>query len=635
MNPAHTIRSCTERLERPPQPWGWGRKGHWRLAWVLAWVWGGGLTLNLLGANTVITNQIGQGVLYRHYHYDALYGAKQEIYVVDVNLNDPAPSMAFPYLTGGATRTVSAHAATVPGAIACVNAQFFTTTIGPIAFLKVKGVVVTNTQPAVHDEQGLSNDGWGRTNSIGISLRPSGGWSSLTASNVLTAGPDLIRNGVKFTAYDMNDGLVTNRHPRTCAAWTYDNHLLLTVVDGRSTASAGLTLPELRDYLFTNALVRNAFNLDGGGSSTMWTTGKVVNVPSDGQQRAVADAVAIVAPPPAIPAAPASLSVTPGTNFVLAWPLASGAMSYNLKRSTTSGGGFTTLTNTIALGYTDTNLAAGTAYYYVVSALNSVGESTNSVQVTATSVPPSPGNLTATPGNGQVSLSWALAKGATGYWVKRGSLTVGSTSATAYTNVGLVNGVAYSFTVSATNSSGRSADSTPATATPQCFGPAQPAGVLAVLTNGHIWLQWPATAQATSYVVSRATVSGGPYATLATGLVATNFTDLTTLPNTVYFYTVSAANACGASAASSEVSAPLLLAASLLSPGSVLLKGYGGPPGREYFVLGTTNLALPASNWTRLVTNVFSSQGTFTFTFTNAVEAGSAQQYYLIQTTLP
>lgn len=591
-----------------------------------------GLVMGGFGADTVTTNQIGQGVIYRHYHYDSLYSAKEEIYVVDVNLNDPAPSMGFPYLTGGATRTVTAHAATVTGAVACVNGQFFTS-IGPIAFLKVNGVVVTNTQSGVHDEQGLTNDGGRRTNSIGVTLRPGAGWASLTTSNVLTAGPDLIRNGVKYTAYDTNDTLVTTRNPRTCATWTYDNHLLLTVVDGRSTASAGLTLPELRDYLYTNASVRNAFNLDGGGSSTMWVTGGVMNVPSDGQQRAVADAVSIVAPLPAIPAAPASLSITPGPNFFLAWQLASGAMSYRLKRSTASGGGYATLANTTALSYTDTNLSAGITYYYIVTAVNSVGESTNSMQATATAIPPPPANLTATAGNARVSLRWDMAGGATGYRVKRGSSTIALAGPNYYTNSGLVNGITYSFTVSATNTSGQSVDSSPASATPECFLPSVLQGLWAAMASGHIALQWGQVLEADSYTVSRATVSGGPYTPLVLGLNTTNFTDATALPGTVYFYTVSATNVCGTSGNSGEVSAPLLLTAPVVTPSSTVLKGWGGVPGRDYYVLSSTNLALPLSNWTRLATNVFGANGSAGFT--SATEPATDHRYYMIQTTQP
>ena len=359
----------------------------WPLALVLASLCG--YVRPAGAADTAATNQIGQGVIYRHYHYDSLYGARENIFITEVNLNDPATAMKFPYRSGGATRTVSAHAATVPGAVACVNGQFFDNT-GPIAFLKVNGVVLAETQPSARDQQGVTDDGLGQTSSFGIALRPTAGWDGVSTSNVMTAGPELVNNGLKVTGYNQNDGLITNRHPRTCTAWTYDNRLLLVVVDGRSTASAGMTIPELRDYVYGLGPIRNAFNLDGGGSSAMWIAGDVVNVPSDGQERAVVDAVAIAASPPTLPGAPGGLTATrSGTNIYLSWPLASGAMSYNVKRSSTNGSGYLQIANTTALNYLDTNVSVETTWYYVVTGLNMVGESTNSPQATGmVTVPP-------------------------------------------------------------------------------------------------------------------------------------------------------------------------------------------------------------------------------------------------------
>ena len=60
-------------------------------------------TSTLYGANTIVTNQLGQGVVYLHYHFDNLYNALEEVYVLDVNLNDPAPSLRLPFRTNGAT----------------------------------------------------------------------------------------------------------------------------------------------------------------------------------------------------------------------------------------------------------------------------------------------------------------------------------------------------------------------------------------------------------------------------------------------------------------------------------------------------------------------------------------------------
>jgi regulation of enolase protein 1 (concanavalin A-like superfamily) len=93
------------------------------------------------------------------------------------------------------------------------------------------------------------------------------------------------------------------------------------------------------------------------------------------------------------PAAPTGLAATGGnTQVALTWNAASGATSYNVKRATTSGGPYSTVTNLTGTSFTDTGLTNGTTYYYVVSALNVGGESANSTQASATpSVPlPSP-----------------------------------------------------------------------------------------------------------------------------------------------------------------------------------------------------------------------------------------------------
>jgi regulation of enolase protein 1 (concanavalin A-like superfamily) len=88
---------------------------------------------------------------------------------------------------------------------------------------------------------------------------------------------------------------------------------------------------------------------------------------------------------PSPPAAPANVVATPGNALVsLSWNASSGATSYNVKRSLTNGGPYTVITNVTSLTYTNTGLTNGTAYYYVISALNAAGEGANSVQVSAT-----------------------------------------------------------------------------------------------------------------------------------------------------------------------------------------------------------------------------------------------------------
>jgi len=598
------------------------------------------IQLGVRGANTVTTNQLGQGVVYTHFHYDNLDGGKQEIYVTDINLSDPAVSIAFPYLNAG--RTVSAHAATVPLAAAAVNGQFFNAQ-GAIDFLKVKGTTIYMSQPAVHDEQAVVDDGLGRTNSIQIALRPGGinSWTNSTVSNILSCGVNLVQSGVEITNYDTNDPYITQKNPRTCVARTTDNHLLLECVDGRSTNSLGMTIPELQDDIFSRGAIQHAFSLDGGGSTEMWARGiGVANVPSDGLERAVADAVVIAAAAPARPAAPVNLVATSvNSNISLSWALSSGAMVYNVKRSTTSNAVYATLLTTTRTTCTDSNLAPGTAYYYVVSASNSVGESSNSTAVSTLTIPAMPSGLTAVPGSGRVTLSWNVSFGATGYNVSRSSVTGGpytliaQTSSASFTNTGLTNGIPYYFVVSATNGTGASATSPQVAATPECFDPATPLGLAATGQGSGIVLQWLPVANAQNYTINRALALGGPYFPIATELTRTNYTDGSVVNGTVYFYTVRAFNSCGASANSSVASAPLVFVAPIVSSSNIVLGGWGGAAGQTYYIRSSTNLASPPGQWSFVATNTFGPGGSFGIT--NATDPAGQQRFFIIQTIQP
>ena len=100
---------------------------------------------------------------------------------------------------------------------------------------------------------------------------------------------------------------------------------------------------------------------------------------------AQASATTLTAPP-----APASLTAVTGLSGAinLSWPASAGATSYNVKRANFSGGPYTVIaTNVSTTGYTNSGLYALVTYYYVVSAVNANGESTNSPEASAT-VPP-------------------------------------------------------------------------------------------------------------------------------------------------------------------------------------------------------------------------------------------------------
>jgi fibronectin type 3 domain-containing protein len=198
---------------------------------------------------------------------------------------------------------------------------------------------------------------------------------------------------------------------------------------------------------------------------------------SYGQSANSAEASATpVAPPP--PAAPTGLTATAGNAQVaLSWTASTGATSYNVKRSTVTGGPYTKISSPTATNFTDTGLANGTKYFYVVSAVNAAGEGANSTEASATPTasatpPTAPTGLQATAGNAQVSLTWNASAGATSYHVKR-STTSGSAytqianpTLASYTDTTVTNGTPYYYVVTALNSAGESGNSNQATATP-------------------------------------------------------------------------------------------------------------------------------------------------------------------------
>src|SRR5579862_6875014 len=130
-----------------------------------------------------------------------------------------------------------------------------------------------------------------------------------------------------------------------------------------------------------------------------------------------------------IPAAPTGVTATAGNaQVVIAWTASSGATSYHVKRGSASAGPFTQISAPTTTNFTDASVTNGTTYFYVVSALNSAGESANSTPASAkptaptqpqSQIPPVPTNLVATAGNAQISLTWAISSGAMSYHVKR------------------------------------------------------------------------------------------------------------------------------------------------------------------------------------------------------------------------
>ena len=107
----------------------------------------------------------------------------------------------------------------------------------------------------------------------------------------------------------LQKGFAEMRHPRTMIGIARDRAIWLVVVDGRQPElSAGMTLVELRE-LTRRLQLTDAVNLDGGGSTTMWVRGRIVNRPSDAEgPRKVSDALLVFPKPGGVapPGAPAT-----------------------------------------------------------------------------------------------------------------------------------------------------------------------------------------------------------------------------------------------------------------------------------------------------------------------------------------
>ena len=172
-----------------------------------------------------------------------------------------------------------------------------------------------------------------------------------------------------------------------------------------------------------------------------------------------------------------------------------------------------------------------------------------------------PANLAASVSLNQVNLTWTAVTGAGSYNIKRATTTggpyttIGTSTTASYTDNLTGNGTPYYYVVSAVvDTTGESANSDEVIAQPVISTPAIAQGLTATGGENRISLGWSASANATSYLVRRATSAGGTYGTITT-TAATSYDDTTTVNGVPYYYVIVAANVGGQSAPSSSVSA--------------------------------------------------------------------------------
>ena len=305
-----------------------------------------------------------------------------------------------------------------------------------------------------------------------------------------------------------------------------------------------------------------------------------------------------------VPSAPRTLTgIASNSSVKLSWlaPTSNGGSpitGYSVYRGTSAGGESATplATNVTATTFTDTSAVNGSTYFYTVAAVNAIGPSAPSNEISAlpqATAPSSPLNLVASGGSGLVSLSWTApttdgGSGITGYNIYRGTSAAGeavvpvasSVGLTSFTDTGLANGTTYFYKVAAVNSVGTSPLSNEASATPQPTAtvPSAPSALTAQSGNGFVSLSWTAPtstggATITGYNVYRGAAPNAESTTpVATNVNRTSYVDNGLVNGTTYYYRVAAVNAVGTSPQSSEA-AGLPAATAPSSPQSVVTTG--------------------------------------------------------------
>ena len=233
-----------------------------------------------------------------------LFASNQQIFVLEIP--DTAHyTLAFAHEP---RRTKTSEMARKYGAVAAVNGSFFDMDKHfPVCYLRVDSVELGENTPG-KDTVNRKYYQYGTLclNHDSVFILKTGAsrhWEEgLPFSNIMTAGPLLIwHDTLQYMRDDRT--FVTNRHNRTAVGIREDGTVLFLVADGRHKQAEGLSLTELQQILRWLGC-RDALNLDGGGSTTIWLDFNefqgILNCPSDNGrfdhegERGVSNAVLII-----------------------------------------------------------------------------------------------------------------------------------------------------------------------------------------------------------------------------------------------------------------------------------------------------------------------------------------------------
>ena len=216
------------------------------------------------------------------------------VYVADVQLADISllkTALAGNTYARNLTETTSVQAANA-GAILAINGDYYGAQ--ERGYVLRNGVLYRASAQSGTDALVIGADGNFRIITEGETsadtLVREGAWQ------VLTFGPALVKDGQVTVSSSDEVGRAMTSNPRTAIGQISEGHYLLVVSDGRTKESTGLSLRQLAE-LIQSLGAQIAYNLDGGGSSTMVFQGRVVNNPTTNgrsiRERSVSDIVYI------------------------------------------------------------------------------------------------------------------------------------------------------------------------------------------------------------------------------------------------------------------------------------------------------------------------------------------------------
>ena len=214
-----------------------------------------------------------------------------DIYVADVTvssaeyLKTALAQNAF----GRNLKDTTSNMAEAAGAVLAINGDYYG--FRDEGYVVRNGVLYRGTAAAGTDALVVYGDGSMASVSqdevTAQQLVDSGAWQ------VFSFGPTLVKEGALTVTADSEVSQSMGSNPRTAIGMIDPLHYIVVVSGGRTDDNAGLTLNQLAQVLVDNGATYG-YNLDGGGSTTMWFQGEVLNDPTSGNrdgERQVSDIV--------------------------------------------------------------------------------------------------------------------------------------------------------------------------------------------------------------------------------------------------------------------------------------------------------------------------------------------------------